>query len=103
MTKALEEARNAKLIGAGLEARVTITADAKTVQFLRSFGDDLRFVFIVSEVELGEGAGPAVAVGRAAGGKCERCWNYTADVGADTRFPGACARCARSLEEMGHG
>jgi len=103
VTKALEEARNAKLIGAGLEARVTITADAETVAFLRSFGEDLRFIFIVSEVELGEGAGPVVAVGRAAGGKCERCWNYTTDVGADARFPGVCARCAKNVEEMGHG
>jgi isoleucyl-tRNA synthetase len=98
--KALEEARNAKLIGAGLEAKVIIAADAETREFLRSFGEALRFVFIVSQVELREGAELKVRVEQAAGEKCERCWNYTADVSADPRYPGACGRCVVNLEEM---
>lgn len=98
--KALEEARNAKLIGAGLEARITITADAATKSFLESFGEDLRFIFIVSKVELREGAELDVKVDAAEGEKCERCWHYTTDVGADTRYPGACLRCAANLDEM---
>jgi isoleucyl-tRNA synthetase len=101
VTKALEEARNAKLIGAALEARVTLRSDAGTRAFLESFGDELRFSFIVSEVELKEGAGLSVEVSRASGEKCERCWNYTTDVGADARFPGACARCVANLIESG--
>ncbi len=98
--KALEDARNAKLIGAGLEAKVTITADAGTNAFLESFGEDLRFVFIVSQVVLQEGAELNVTVAAADGGKCERCWHYTTDVGSDPRFPGACKRCAANLDEM---
>lgn len=96
--KALEEARNAKLIGAGLEAKVQITADADTQSFLRSFGDGLRFYFIVSQVELAEGSELSVSVTRADGEKCERCWNYTTDVNRDDRYPGACARCAANVE-----
>ncbi len=98
--KALEEARNAKLIGAGLEARVTITADAETKAFLASFGEQLKFTLIVSAVELAEGAALSVKVDKAGGTKCERCWHYTVDVGADTRYPGACGRCAGNLDEL---
>jgi isoleucyl-tRNA synthetase len=98
--KALEEARGAKLIGSGLEARVVVTADKETRSFLESFGDDLKYVFIVSEVELQEGSALGVLVERAHGEKCERCWNFTTDVGADARFPGACLRCVGNLEQM---
>jgi isoleucyl-tRNA synthetase len=101
--KALEEAREAKLIGAGLEAKVAITAPPEAKAFLESFGEggeDLRFVFIVSKVELREGAELAVKVSTADGKKCERCWHYTTDVGADARYPGACRRCATNLDEM---
>jgi isoleucyl-tRNA synthetase len=98
--KALEEARNAKLIGAGLEARVIITADADTRAFLESFGEALRFLFIVSEVELRDGAELKVEVQHAAGEKCERCWNYTTDVGIDPTWPGACGRCAANIRAM---
>jgi isoleucyl-tRNA synthetase len=95
--KALEEARNARLIGAALEAKVTITAPPETKAFLESFGEDLRYVFIVSKVELREGAELGVKVDAAEGKKCERCWHYTTDVGADARYPGACLRCVGHL------
>jgi isoleucyl-tRNA synthetase len=95
--KALEEARNASLIGAGLEAKVTITAPHEAKAFLESFGEDLRYVFIVSKVELREGAELGVKVVEAEGKKCERCWHYTTDVGADARYPGACLRCVGNL------
>jgi isoleucyl-tRNA synthetase len=108
--KALEEAREAKLIGAGLEAKVTITAPPETKAFLESFGkggskggeggEDLRFAFIVSKVELREGAELGVKISAADGKKCERCWHYTTDVGADARYPGACRRCSTNLDEM---
>jgi isoleucyl-tRNA synthetase len=100
VTKALEEARNAKLIGAGLEAKVTITADAETKAFLASFGADLRFILIVSAVELQDSATLSVKVDKADGVKCERCWHYTTEVGADARYAGACGRCAGNLVEL---
>jgi isoleucyl-tRNA synthetase len=97
--KALEEARGAKLIGRSEEAKIMITAPAGAKAFLESFGEDLRFVFIVSKVELREGAELGVKVDKADGKKCERCWHYTTDVGADPRYPGACLRCAANLDE----
>jgi isoleucyl-tRNA synthetase len=57
VTKALEEARTARLIGSPLEAKVTIAADVGTREFLASFGEDLRFLLLVSQIELVDGAG----------------------------------------------
>ena len=98
--KALEEARNAKLIGAALEAKISITADGDTRAFLESFGDALHFIFIVSGVELKDGAEIKVQVTNADGEKCERCWNYTTDVGVNQKYRGACGRCAANIETL---
>jgi isoleucyl-tRNA synthetase len=100
VSKALEAARVAKTIGGSLEARVAITAPGEVADFLRSFGDDLRFLFLTSEVELragGDGTGTTVEVERARGTKCARCWSYTTDVGSDPGVPEVCARCAANL------
>ncbi len=110
VSKALEIARAAKRIGSSLEAKVRVLASAEDEAFLRSFGADLRFFLITSGVEfggVGEGAfrseaipGFAVEVLRADGAKCERCWNYTTDVGSDAEWPSVCARCAGAVREI---
>jgi isoleucyl-tRNA synthetase len=103
--KSLEEARNGKLIGAPLEARVRLTANGDLYPLLEQYAGELPALFIVSQVEIARAAdGPlAVEVERAAGRKCERCWKYTSDVGADERFPSICAPCAGAVEETFHG
>lgn len=99
VTKALEQARVEKLIGAPLEAQVELSTDAATRDFLASFGENLRFIFLVSQISLVEGVETTVKVTPADGEKCVRCWNYALDVGSDPSYPGACARCVVSLEE----
>ncbi|HEY8055259.1 MAG TPA: isoleucine--tRNA ligase [Terriglobales bacterium] len=99
--KALEAARQAKEIGTGLEARLILRAPAAEAAVLRAEQSQLPALFIVSQVEVGEAATRSVEVHRAPGVKCERCWNYTEDVGLAPAWPGVCARCARALEEMG--
>jgi isoleucyl-tRNA synthetase len=102
--RALEEARIAKLIGSGLEAHVRLEADRKTHDLLEQYRGDLRYLFIVSQVSLTllpEGAGALrVTVERAAGEKCERCWNYSERVGEFTRYPTVCERCVEALAEI---
>jgi isoleucyl-tRNA synthetase len=100
--KALEEKRAEKLIGASLEAKVTLTAGGELYDFLASFGEQLRAVFIVSQVELrpGDAAELTVAVARADGRKCERCWTYSPTVGESARYPTVCARCVAVLQEL---
>jgi isoleucyl-tRNA synthetase len=41
-----------------------------------------------------------VNVTRAAGEKCERCWNYSTRVGESERYPTACERCVEALREI---
>jgi isoleucyl-tRNA synthetase len=98
--KALEDARDQKRIGSGLEARVVVTADAATAGFLREYADQLRYLFIVSEVEVHEGATFGVSIEHADGAKCERCWNYSTRVGEFTEYPTVCERCNEALSEI---
>ena len=79
--KALEEARNEKQIGSSLEAKVMLTTDAETTRFLLDYYEQLRYIFIVSQVEVHEGDALNVEIQKADGEKCERCWNYSTRVG----------------------
>jgi isoleucyl-tRNA synthetase len=102
--KALEQARNEKLIGGGLEAHVTIGAAEPLFSVLARYKDQLRYLFIVSVVTLeqaGNGScGVTVKVAKAAGQKCERCWNYSTRVGEDQAYPTVCERCSPVLKEI---
>jgi isoleucyl-tRNA synthetase len=103
--KSLEAARNEKIIGAPLEAHVKITANGDLLPLLEQYARELPGLFIVSEVDVkgSESAGLQVAVERASGVKCGRCWKYTHDVGSDSRLPAACAACAAAIEETLRG
>jgi len=103
--KALEEARNNKLIGTGLEAQVILTASDPVYSILKRYAEQLRYLFIVSAVTLsrasGNGTGSAhVEVRKADGAKCERCWNYSTHVGEDKTYPTVCERCSAVLKEL---
>ena len=104
--KALETARNEKRIGSGLEAAVRLSAPQAIYPVLQKYAAELRYVFIVSAVELersprGNGsAGIQVEVLKAPGAKCERCWNYSTQVGANPEYPTICERCTAALKEI---
>jgi len=103
--RALEEARTAKLIGSSLEAHVRLEAKRATYELLGHYREELRYVFIVSQVSLtlledGASEELRVVVERASGQKCERCWNYSTFVGEFTRYPTACERCVEALAEI---
>jgi isoleucyl-tRNA synthetase len=72
---------------------------------LEQYARELPGLFIVSQVilEAGAGEGLGVAVERAEGTKCERCWKYTTDTGSDARFPTICAACADAVDETLNG
>ncbi len=67
--KALETARNDKQIGSSLDAKVVLTTDAETTRFLLDYYEQLRYIFIVSQVEVHEGDNLAVAIQKADGDK----------------------------------
>jgi isoleucyl-tRNA synthetase len=104
--KALEVARQEKIIGSALEATVTISAPDDLVPLLQRYRNDLRFLLIVSGIEVktgptGNGNTPLhVFIEKAPGQKCERCWNYSTHVGENERYPTVCERCLAALEAI---
>jgi isoleucyl-tRNA synthetase len=100
--KQLEVARQEKFIGAPLEALVRLKAGEKLYPLLDEYLKELPGLFIVSQVALERGSGDelSVEIERAQGKKCERCWKYTTDVGADPDFPTICAACRDAVKEI---
>jgi isoleucyl-tRNA synthetase len=103
--KALDTARNEKLIGKPLEAQVIIGAADPAYSLLSRYQEQLRYLFIVSAVTLRQAAGNGtgavhVEVKKADGAKCERCWNYSIHVGEDKEYPTVCERCSAVLKEL---
>jgi isoleucyl-tRNA synthetase len=105
VSKALEIARAAKIIGHSLAAGVTLYADANIKSILDSIKEPLATLFIVSDVKISEAKpdgdvyrgdveGLAVLVSTPEGEKCERCWCYSTSVGNNLNTPTLCARCA---------
>ncbi|HZG70820.1 MAG TPA: isoleucine--tRNA ligase [Chondromyces sp.] len=108
--KALEEARNAKVIGKSLTAKVVLYTSEDTKDLLGSIQEDLKQLFIVSGFEVAgmleqapENAlkfeQVAIVVEKAEGETCERCWTVTPEVGQDERHPSLCPRCASVVTE----
>ena len=107
--KALEKARQEKMIGSALEAVVTIHASDGLYKVLDRYRQEMRYLLIVSGVEIvqtsgGNGSSPLrVDVTKAPGKKCDRCWNYSVHVGEDQRYPTVCERCLAALKEIEEG
>lgn len=112
VSKALEEARNRKIIGHALDALVTLSIPQPLRSVVKPDGDELRTVFIVSKVDVSVGEdltggyestkipGLAVRVDPASGEKCERCWIHDLSVGTDTAHKTICARCRKVLADI---
>jgi len=104
--KVLEVARTDKQIGTGLEAQLHVSAPEPLYSLLHRHRDQLRYLFIVSAVALEKSAaangdtGLLIAVSKAQGAKCERCWNYSTHVGEDKSYPTVCERCSAVLAEI---
>ncbi len=98
--KSLEAFIKDKTIKSSLEAAVTLSANGEALEFLNSVKDELAAAFIVSGVEIVESdnAEIQVAVAKAEGGKCERCWSISKTVGEDSDHPTLCARCCEILK-----
>ncbi len=107
VAKALEGARQNKVIGHSLNAMVDLYLSPELAGFMNTFVTDLATLFIVSAVRLHpltaapttagsaeKVAGLAIAPSQAPGEKCERCWMFNEGVGQNTGHPTLCPRCA---------
>jgi isoleucyl-tRNA synthetase len=104
----IEPLRKDKQIGSSLQAKAVVSGTAAELSFLHPYLGDLPMIFIVSEVELRPAptdteAGLRVAIERASGVKCERCWRYVRSVSSDPAWAGLCERCQEALAEPVNG
>jgi isoleucyl-tRNA synthetase len=101
VNRALEVARQDKIIGTSLAAHVTLRARGEMADLLESYRDQLPMLFIVSQLDLvrgaGEGVSLEVSVERAEGEKCPRCWRTVPTVSSVPDTLGLCDRCVGAL------
>jgi isoleucyl-tRNA synthetase len=100
----LEAARREKAIGKSLEAQIDLAASEKSIEQLRPHASSLQELLNVSGLRLTATeplpTEPQVAelkVYHAPGEKCERCWHWETDLGANPRHPTLCGRCAQAI------
>ncbi|AHF78388.1 Isoleucyl-tRNA synthetase [Sodalis praecaptivus] len=112
--KVIEQARADKRIGGSLEARVTLYAEPELAASLRELGDELYFALLTSSAvvadygDAGDDAvqceglkGLKIALAKAEGEKCPRCWHYETDIGQHADHPEICGRCVTNVAGPG--
>ncbi|WP_342497917.1 isoleucine--tRNA ligase [Bacillus sp. FSL R5-0512] len=107
--KALEIARNEKVIGRSLEASVTLYATDEVKNLLASIKEDVKQLFIISELTVedeqhADTSAPEYTSGRivvqkAEGELCERSRIFSKDVGANPKYPTLSLKNAEIVEK----
>ena len=97
VNKDIEVLRADGKVGSSLQASVELTVNAQDHALLSSLGDDLKFVFITSTIVLVAGDALSTRASASNSIKCERCWHYQDDIGADLAHPTICGRCTSNL------
>jgi isoleucyl-tRNA synthetase len=114
-SRVLEGMRKAERIGAALEAKLVIHADEALRSRLQATADELRFFFIVSDLEVAaltpraddavkvelEGVEAWLSASVSSAAKCVRCWHRRDDVGSHADHPGLCGRCVGNVDGPG--
>jgi len=110
VSKAIEIARQKKIVGHSLDSRVELFVPDSLKKIIADYEQDMKALLIVSDIaildedsiaepyESTEFAGLKIGVSKAPGQKCERCWNYSSTVGANADHPTICERCLGNLE-----
>ncbi|EQA4280735.1 isoleucine--tRNA ligase [Cronobacter dublinensis] len=110
VNKVIEQARADKKVGGSLEAAVTLYAEPELAAKLTALGEELRFVLLTSQAKVEDYASAAadaqqsellkglkVALAKAEGEKCPRCWHYTTDIGKVAEHAEICGRCVSNV------
>jgi isoleucyl-tRNA synthetase len=97
----LEKARQSKLIGKALEAKLVLSGKSDACAVASANQQILRELLNVSQLEVAKSDSSEiqVTVQKAAGQKCERCWHWETDVGSTPEHPTICARCVTAVKE----
>ncbi len=112
VSKVLEPMRAEGRIGAALQAEVIVFGEHPVLAGI-DFNDELRFLFITSQLQLQslnaatddavalEGSTFKVLARVSEHGKCVRCWHYSASVGTSADDPELCERCIENINGAG--
>ena len=101
VNKDIEALRADGQVGASLQASVNLQVGPEDHALLASLGNDLKFVFITSQLNLEEGSELVAKVSVSQDTKCDRCWHYSPDVGVNPAHPTLCGRCDSYLHGAG--
>jgi isoleucyl-tRNA synthetase len=101
VNKDIETLRADGKVGASLQACVNLQVGPEDHALLASLGNDLKFVFITSQIILEAGAEIHAKVSVSQDTKCERCWHYAPDVRVNPAHPTLCGRCDSNLHGAG--
>ncbi|MDF2866876.1 MAG: isoleucyl-tRNA synthetase [Gammaproteobacteria bacterium] len=112
VNKEIEQQRHAGLIGAGLEAEISLYADGELYQQLLQLGDELRFVLITSSAKVLpleniekaivlDNGHLQIQVAASSHAKCARCWHRRSDIGTQAEHPEICGRCIENIVGQG--
>ena len=88
---AIERARQEKLIGNTLEARVVLHSDSDVTEKVGQ--EELEEFFIVSDLTIHQAKEASASVTKTPYAKCARCWRHRPTVGASKAHPDLCDRC----------
>jgi len=91
IAQAIERARQEKLIGNTLEARVVLHSNSDVTEKVGR--EELEEFFIVSDLTVHQGKEASASVTKTPYAKCARCWRHRATVGTSTAHPDLCDRC----------
>jgi isoleucyl-tRNA synthetase len=95
--KSIEALRAAGGVGSSLQAQLRLEMPPEDFQLIQSLGEDAKFVFITSAIELVASNVHGTPATPSTHQKCDRCWHYRADVGHDPAHPTICGRCTSNL------
>ena len=101
VSAAIEPLRVSKEVGSSLQAEVVLTAPENVFAALETLDDELKFVMLVSKIQLVQGDELSATVTSSQEQKCERCWHYVASVGSVAQHPTLCARCVENIDGNG--
>jgi isoleucyl-tRNA synthetase len=100
VAKEIELVRGTNQIGSSLQADLALHLPEASFEAANALGDDLRFVMLTSSARVFRVANEAdkkILVAPSSYQKCDRCWHYREDVGADAAHPSICGRCVSNL------
>jgi isoleucyl-tRNA synthetase len=97
VNKVIEEQRAAGAVGSSLQAEVSLGLPPEDHALLATLGDDVKFIFITSAIELVASDAQFIRANPSKYSKCERCWHYREDVGSHAEHPSICGRCVSNL------